>query len=62
MAGRTVIQWDKNDLEDLGLFKVDLLGLGSLTQLNLCFKLLREHRREELSMATIPARMERPLR
>ena len=56
MAGRTVIQWDKNDLEDLGLFKVDLLGLGSLTQLNLCFKLLREHRREELSMATIPGK------
>ncbi|HEX7226353.1 MAG TPA: error-prone DNA polymerase, partial [Candidatus Binatia bacterium] len=54
MAGRTVIQWDKNDLEDLGLFKVDLLGLGSLTQLNLCFQLLREHRRQELSMATIP--------
>jgi error-prone DNA polymerase len=56
MAGRTVIQWDKNDLEDLGLFKVDLLGLGSLTQLNLCFKLLREHRRQELSMATIPGK------
>ncbi|HUC99603.1 MAG TPA: OB-fold nucleic acid binding domain-containing protein, partial [Candidatus Polarisedimenticolaceae bacterium] len=54
MAGRTVIQWDKNDLEDLGLFKVDLLGLGSLTQLNLCFKLLREHRGQELSMANIP--------
>ena len=56
MAGRTVIQWDKNDLEDLGLFKVDLLGLGGLTQLNLCFKLLREHRGEELSMATIPGK------
>jgi error-prone DNA polymerase len=56
MAGRTVIQWDKNDLEDLGLFKVDLLGLGGLTQLNLCFKLLREHRRRELSMATIPGK------
>src|SRR5918995_1542604 len=56
MAGRTVIQWDKNDLEDLGLFQVDLLGLGSLTQLDLCFKLLREHRRQELSMATIPGK------
>ena len=55
MAGRTVIQWDKNDLDDLGLFKVDLLGLGGLTQLNLCFKLLREHRGKELSMAEIPA-------
>ncbi len=52
---RTVIQWDKNDLEDLGLFKVDLLGLGGLTQLDLCFQLLRNHRGVELSMATIPA-------
>ncbi|MBM4263585.1 MAG: DNA polymerase III subunit alpha [Deltaproteobacteria bacterium] len=54
MAERTVIQWDKNDLEDLNLFKVDLLGLGGLTQLDLCFKLLRAHDGIELSMATIP--------
>ncbi|MGE5817123.1 MAG: PHP domain-containing protein, partial [Deltaproteobacteria bacterium] len=55
MPARTVIQWDKNDLEDLGLFKVDLLGLGGLTQLDLCFQLLRRHRGVELSMATIPS-------
>jgi len=55
MPGRTVIQWDKEDLEDLGLFKVDLLGLGGLTQLDLCFRLLKEQRAVELSMATIPA-------
>jgi error-prone DNA polymerase len=55
MPERTVIQWDKNDLEDLGLFKVDLLGLGGLTQLDLCFQLLRHHRGVELSMAAIPA-------
>jgi error-prone DNA polymerase len=55
MADRTVIQWDKNDLEDLGLFKVDLLGLGGLTQLDRCFRLLKEHRGADLSMATIPA-------
>jgi len=54
MPERTVIQWDKEDLEELGLFKVDLLGLGGLTQLDHCFKLLREHRGVELSMATIP--------
>ena len=54
MPGRTVIQWDKNDVEDLGLFKVDLLGLGGLTQLDLCFRFLREHRGIDLSMATIP--------
>ncbi|MET0502537.1 MAG: DNA polymerase III subunit alpha, partial [Candidatus Binatia bacterium] len=55
MPGRTVIQWDKNDLEDLGLFKVDLLGLGALRQLHICFDLLRQHRSLEYSMATIPA-------
>ena len=55
MPNRTVIQWDKNDLEDLGLFKVDLLGLGGLTQLDLCFKLLRQHRGINLSMVTISA-------
>jgi error-prone DNA polymerase len=54
MPGRTVIQWDKEDLEDLGLFKVDLLGLGGLTQLDRALKLLKEHRGIELSMATIP--------
>ncbi|MBN2359088.1 MAG: error-prone DNA polymerase, partial [Deltaproteobacteria bacterium] len=55
MAARTVIQWDKDDVEALGLFKVDLLGLGALTQLDLAFELLRRHRGVELSMATIPA-------
>jgi error-prone DNA polymerase len=55
MAGRTVIQWDKNDIEDLALFKVDLLGLGALHQLHLAFDLLRCHRGVELTMATIPA-------
>ncbi len=54
MEDRTVIQWDKDDIEALGLFKVDLLGLGALTQLDLCFRLLQEHRGIELSMATIP--------
>ncbi|HEX3757242.1 MAG TPA: PHP domain-containing protein, partial [Kofleriaceae bacterium] len=55
MPGRTVIQWDKDDLEELGLFKVDLLGLGALHQLHLAFDLLREHRGLEMTMADIPA-------
>jgi len=55
MAKRTVIQWDKYDVEDLGLFKVDLLGLGALTCIRKCFALLREHEGIELEMATIPA-------
>ena len=54
MPGRTVIQWDKDDLEDLGLFKVDLLGLGALTQLDLSFGLLERHYGRTLSMAAIP--------
>ena len=54
MEGRTVIQWNKDDIEELGLFKVDLLGLGALTQLDLCFRLLRESRGLDFSMATIP--------
>jgi error-prone DNA polymerase len=53
MENRTVIQWDKDDVEALGLFKVDLLGLGALTHLHRTFDLLRA-RGVELSMATIP--------
>jgi error-prone DNA polymerase len=54
MADRTVIQWDKDDVESVGLFKVDLLGLGALTHLHRCFDLLKRHRGIDLSMATIP--------
>lgn len=54
MAGRTVIQWDKDSLEALGLFKVDLLGLGALHQLHLGFDLLKAHYAKSYSMATIP--------
>ena len=54
MEDRTVIQWDKEDVEALGLFKVDLLGLGALTQLDLAFEMLKAHRGVELSMATVP--------
>ena len=54
MPDRTVIQWDKHDLEDLGLFKVDLLGLGALTQLDLGFRMLDRHYGRELSLDRIP--------
>ncbi len=54
MEGRTVIQWDKEDIEDLGLFKVDLLGLGALSHLDISFRLLEKHHGITLSMATIP--------
>ncbi len=55
MADRTVIQWDKDDVEALGLFKVDLLGLGALSHLDRCFSILRAHKALDVSMATIPA-------
>ena len=54
MPDRTVIQWDKYDVEDLELFKVDLLGLGALTHLDKCFAMLREHRGVDLDLASIP--------
>ena len=54
MEDRTVIQWDKDDVEALGLFKVDLLGLGTLTQLHHGFDLLRKHRGIDVDMTTIP--------
>ncbi|MDD5307029.1 MAG: error-prone DNA polymerase [Deltaproteobacteria bacterium] len=54
MPDRTVIQWDKDDVEALGLFKVDLLGLGALTHLHRCFDLVRHHHGVDLSMASIP--------
>ncbi len=54
MEDRTVIQWDKYDVEALELFKVDLLGLGALAHLDRAFRLLEQHRGLALSMATIP--------
>ena len=55
MQDRTVIQWEKDDVEALGLFKVDLLGLGALSHLHRAFDLMRYHRDVDLNMATIPA-------
>ncbi|NUM56139.1 MAG: error-prone DNA polymerase [Candidatus Hydrogenedentes bacterium] len=54
MPDRTVIQWDKEDVEDLGLFKVDLLGLGALNVVHRSFDLIEKHRGESFSLATIP--------
>ncbi|WP_240183424.1 error-prone DNA polymerase [Arenimonas caeni] len=55
MPERTIIEWDKDDLESLGLLKVDCLALGMLTAVSKCLALLREHRGRELTPATIPA-------
>ena len=55
MADRTIIQWDKDDLDAVGLLKVDILALGMLSAIRRCFDLLRRHRHLDLSLATIPA-------
>jgi error-prone DNA polymerase len=55
MPERTVIQWEKTDLEDLGLLKVDVLGLGMLTAIRRSFDLLREFDGRQLTLATVPA-------
>jgi len=55
MADRTIIQWDKDDLDAVGLLKVDILALGMLSAIRRCFDLLRRHRNLDLSLATIPA-------
>lgn len=55
MADRTIIQWDKDDLDAVGLLKVDILALGMLSAIRRCFDLLRRHRDLDLSLATIPA-------
>src|SRR5207247_922955 len=46
MPGRTVIEWDKDDLEELGILKVDCLSLGMLTAIRKCFDLIHQGERE----------------
>jgi error-prone DNA polymerase len=55
MVDRTVIQWEKNDLEDLGLLKVDILGLGMLTAIRRSFDLIRKFDGRDYTLATVPA-------
>ena len=55
MPGRTVIQWDKHDLEELGLLKVDILGLGMLSAIRKSFELMEDFYGREFSMSSIPA-------
>jgi error-prone DNA polymerase len=52
MPGRTVIEWDKDDLDELGILKVDCLALGMLTAIHKCFALVE--RQKQLSLANIP--------
>ena len=54
MEGRTVIEWDKNDLDDLGILKVDCLALGMLSAIRKCFAMVKEQDGNELTIANIP--------
>jgi error-prone DNA polymerase len=54
MPGRTVIQWDKEDCADLGLIKVDLLGLGMMAVLKDSIELVPRHYKDEIDLAALP--------
>jgi len=55
MPERTVIQWDKDDLDALGLLKIDCLSLGMLSAIHRCFDLINHHQGTQLGMHTVPA-------
>ncbi len=54
MEGRTVLEWDKDDVDALRLLKVDILALGMLSCLRRGFDLLRRHHRLDLDLAGVP--------
>jgi error-prone DNA polymerase len=55
MPERTVVQWDKDDLNDLGLLKVDLLALGMLSALRRAFHLVNDYRGTRYTLGELPA-------
>src|SRR5437879_5154025 len=55
MPGRVVVQWDKEDCADLGIIKVDLLGLGMMAAIKDSLALIRNHYGEEVDLAHLPA-------
>ncbi len=54
MPGRTIIEWDKDDLDALGLLKVDVLALGMLSCIRKAFDLLKLHYNRHLTLASVP--------
>jgi error-prone DNA polymerase len=54
MDGRTVVQWDKDDCADLGIIKIDLLGLGMMAAIRESIDLVREHYCEEVDLSHLP--------
>ncbi|MDA1133197.1 MAG: error-prone DNA polymerase, partial [Proteobacteria bacterium] len=55
MEDRTVIEWDKDDLDALGILKVDVLALGMLTCIRKAFGLIEQHHGKAFTLATVPA-------
>ena len=55
MDGRTTIEWDKDDLDTLGILKIDVLGLGMLSCIRRGFDLLKQHYGKKIDLATVPA-------
>jgi len=55
MPGRVVVQWDKDDCADMGIIKVDLLGLGMMAVLKDSIEMIRKDYREEVDLALLPA-------
>ncbi|HET7280994.1 MAG TPA: error-prone DNA polymerase [Sphingomicrobium sp.] len=54
MNDRTFIEWDKDDIDDLGILKIDVLALGMLTCIRKCFDLIEQHHGERFELATVP--------
>jgi len=54
MEDRTFIEWDKDDIEELGILKIDVLALGMLTCIRKCFDLIALHHGERWELATVP--------
>jgi len=54
MPKRSFIEWDKDDIDDLGILKVDVLALGMLTCIRKCLDLLEEHHGQKLELETVP--------
>jgi len=54
MPGRVIVQWDKDDCADMGIIKVDLLGLGMMAVLKDTVNLIRDHYHEEVDLAHLP--------
>ena len=55
MAERTFVEWDKDDLDALGMLKIDVLALGMLSAIRRSFDLIAAHHGKNFELATVPA-------